>query len=116
MISTKATLNPALKSFWKTRVLDDGTPVSMRVLHGGRMSSKSHDMAGVAIARANHHKELFLCTRMYQNKIEDSVYTLLKDKIAYFGLEYNFNIFPVVRASASSTIIIEAVVAVLPAT
>tara|TARA_R110000764_G_scaffold18627_1_gene49898 strand:- start:526 stop:1911 length:1386 start_codon:yes stop_codon:yes gene_type:complete len=93
MISTKATLNPALKSFWKTRVLDDGTPVSMRVLHGGRMSSKSHDMAGVAIARANHHKELFLCTRMYQNKIEDSVYTLLKDKIAYFGLEYNFNIY-----------------------
>ena len=93
MTSIKPTLNPALKPFWKTRVLPDGTPVSMRVLHGGRMSSKSHDAAGMAIARANHHKELFLCTRMYQNKIEDSVYTLLKDKISYFGLEANFNIF-----------------------
>tara|TARA_R110000868_G_scaffold162439_1_gene393645 strand:- start:4571 stop:5959 length:1389 start_codon:yes stop_codon:yes gene_type:complete len=94
MTSTaKATLNPNLKSFWTTRNLPDGTPVTMRTLHGGRMSSKSHDAAGMAIARANHHKELFLCTRMYQNKIEDSVYTLLKDKIAYFGLQENFNIF-----------------------
>ena len=68
-------------------------PLVCVFLHGGRMSSKSHDAAGMAIARANHHKELFLCTRMYQNKIEDSVYTLLKDKISYFGLDDNFNIF-----------------------
>lgn len=87
------TLNPKLRSFWMTRTLPDGTPVTMRTLHGGRMSSKSHDAAGMAIARANHHKEIFLCTRMYQNKIEDSVYTLLKDKISYFGLQDNFNIF-----------------------
>lgn len=85
-------LNPNLKDFWKTRVLPDGTPVTMRTLHGGRMSSKSHDAAGVAIARANHHKEIFLCTRMYQNKIEDSVYTLLVDKINYFGLKNNFKV------------------------
>jgi phage terminase large subunit len=86
------TLNPNLKSFWQTRKLDDNTPVNMRVLHGGRMSSKSHDAAGMAIARANHHKEIFLCTRMYQNKIEDSVYTLLVDKISYFGLQDNFTV------------------------
>lgn len=91
--TSKPTLNPNLKEFWKTRVLPDGTPVSMRTLHGGRMSSKSHDAAGMAIARANHHKEIFLCTRMYQNKIEDSVYTLLKDKIIYFGLQDNFNVY-----------------------
>ena len=88
----KPTLNPELKNFWMTRKLPDGTPVTMRTLHGGRMSSKSHDAAGMAIARANHHKEIFLCTRMYQNKIEDSVYTLLKDKIAYFGLQDNFTV------------------------
>ena len=86
------TLNPNLKDFWMTRALPDGTPVTMRTLHGGRMSSKSHDAAGMAIARANHHKEVFLCTRMYQNKIEDSVYTLLVDKIAYFGLSHRFKI------------------------
>jgi len=57
------------------------------------MSSKSHDAAGVAVARANHHTERFLCLRMYQNRIADSVYTLLKDKIDYFGLGANFKIF-----------------------
>ena len=94
MTSTiKASLNPNLKDFWMTRVLPDGTPVIMRTLHGGRMSSKSHDAAGVAIARANHHTERFLCTRMYQNRIADSVYTLLKDKIAYFGLSDQFKIY-----------------------
>lgn len=94
MISTtNPSLNPNLKDFWKTRVLPDGTPIIMRTLHGGRMSSKSHDAAGVAIARANHHTERFLCTRMYQNRIADSVYTLLKDKISYFGLQNNFKVY-----------------------
>lgn len=87
------TLNPNLKSFWKTRNLPDGTPVIGRVLEGGRMSSKSHDAAGVAIARANFHTERFLCTRMYQNRIADSVYTLLKDKISYFGLQSQFKVY-----------------------
>ena len=91
----RVSLNPELKQFWKTRKLPDGTPVIIRVLHGGRMSSKSHDAAGVAIARANHHTERFLCTRMYQNRIADSVYTLLKDKISYFGLDKNFKVLEV---------------------
>lgn len=90
---TSPSLNPNLKGFWKTQNLDDGYPVKYRVLHGGRMSSKSHDIAGVAIARANFREERFLCLRMYQNRIADSVYTLLKDKINYFGLQDNFKIF-----------------------
>lgn len=57
------------------------------------MSSKSHDMAGMAIARANFREERFLCLRMYQNRIADSVYTLLKDKISHFGLEDNFKVY-----------------------
>ena len=48
---------------------------------------------GVAIARSNHHTERVLCTRMYQNRIADSVYTLLKDKINYFGLQHNFKVY-----------------------
>ena len=90
---TKPTLNPALKKFWSTRVLPNGEPVKVRTLYGGRMSSKSHDAAGMAIARANHHKEIFLCTRMYQNKIADSVYSLLKAKIDYFGLGDRFKVY-----------------------
>lgn len=57
------------------------------------MSGKSHDTAGVAIARANFRPERFLCLRTYQNRISDSVYTLLKDKIEYFGLQDQFKIF-----------------------
>lgn len=87
------TLNPNLKDFWLTRTLPDSTPVTTRVLYGGRMSSKSHDAAGMIIARANHHKEVVLCTRMYQNRIADSVYTLLKNKIEYFGLQDRFKIY-----------------------
>ena len=92
-MQTAPTLNPELRDFWRTRKLPDGTPVIGRVLHGGRMSSKSHDAAGVAIARSNHHTERFLCTRMFQNRIADSVYTLLKDKISYFGLQSQFKIY-----------------------
>ena len=89
----EATLNPNLKDFWKTRHLSNGDKVIGRVLEGGRMSSKSHDAAGVAIARANFHQEKFLCTRMYQNRIADSVYTLLKNKISHFGLSDRFKIY-----------------------
>ena len=86
------TLNPELREFWETKEVD-GDPVIGRVLHGGRMSSKSHDVAGMAIARANFMPQRFLCTRMYQYRISDSVYTLLKDKIHYFGLQNNFKIY-----------------------
>lgn len=89
----KQTLNPNLRDFWRTRVTPDGDTVIGRVLHGGRMSSKSHDAAGVAIARANFRQETFLCTRMFQNRISDSVYTLLKQKIFAFGLQNNFKIY-----------------------
>lgn len=92
-MQNQPTLNPELRPFWETRVLPDGQPVIGRVLHGGRMSSKSHDVAGMAIARANHHREVFLCTRMFQNRIADSVYTLLKNKIDYFGLKNNFKVY-----------------------
>jgi phage terminase large subunit len=87
------TLNPNLREFWETRETPEGVPIRFRTLYGGRMSSKSHDVAGIAIARANHHTERFLCLRMYQNRIADSVYTLLKDKIDYFGLSKEFKIY-----------------------
>ena len=93
MTSMKQTLNPNLKEFWQARETPAGDAVIGRVLHGGRMSSKSHDTAGIAIARANFRQERFLCTRLFQNRIADSVYTLLKDKIEAFGLSNNFRIY-----------------------
>lgn len=88
-----ATLNPNLRSFWETQTLPCGQRVVGRVLHGGRMSSKSHDAAGMAIAQANFSRQIFLCTRMYQNRIADSVYSLLVNKIGQFGLASNFKIY-----------------------
>lgn len=67
-------LNPALKSFWRT-------PSRYKVLYGGRASSKSHDAAGFAVYLAANFTVKFLCARQFQNRISESVYTLIKDKI-----------------------------------
>lgn len=80
-----ATLNPALEDFWKA-------PARNRILKGGRASSKSWDAAGFAIFLANNYNLRFLCARQIQNKIEQSVYTLLKTQINRFGLQANFDI------------------------
>ena len=90
MISTppfpqKPSLNPALRSFWEA-------PARNRVLYGGRDSTKSWDAAGFAIALSQMCKLRILCTRQFQNKIEESVYTLLKIQIARFGLTDQFTI------------------------
>lgn len=79
------TLNPCLRDFWLT-------PARNRVLYGGRSSSKSWDAAGFAIYLAANFKVRFLCTRQFQNKIEESVYTLLKIQIERFGLAAEFTV------------------------
>ena len=73
------TLNPVLKSFWLKRARN-------RVLYGGRMSSKSWDAAGFAVFLSQQCTIRFLCTRQFQNKISESVYTLIKTQITRFGL------------------------------
>lgn len=84
-MSRKATLNPALRQFWKQ-------PARNRVLHGGRASSKSWDAAGFAIFLANSFTIRFLCARQFQNKIAESVYSLLKIQIDRFGLSHRFDV------------------------
>jgi len=79
------TLNPALKSFWRTRS-------RYKVLYGGRGSSKSHDAAGYAVFLAAHYTVKILCARKFQNKISESVYTLIKDKIAASPFRQDFEI------------------------
>lgn len=78
-------LNPCLKNFWTK-------PARGRVLYGGRISSKSWDAAGFAIFLASNYCVRFLCTRQFQNKIAESVYTLLKIQIERFGLLADFSI------------------------
>lgn len=73
-------LNPFLRAFWAAKARN-------KVLYGGRASSKSHDAAGFAVYLAANYTLKFMCARQFQNKISDSVYVLLKDKIE--NSEYN---------------------------
>lgn len=81
-------LNNNLRSFWEAGTTKEGDKVKFRVLYGGRMSGKSWDVAGQAVRLAMNLKIKLriMCVRMFQNKIEDSVYSLLKDIIDIWEL------------------------------
>lgn len=78
-------LNPALKDFWRTRA-------DVRVLKGGRASSKTWDAAGVAIYLAANYRLKFLCMRQFQNKIQESVYAILVIQIERLGYQAEFDV------------------------
>lgn len=84
-LTSKPTLNPALKSFWLA-------PARNKVLYGGRASSKSWDAAGFVTFLADNYKLRVVCARQLQNRISDSVYSLLKIQIERFGLAGRFDI------------------------
>jgi phage terminase large subunit len=86
LVTSRPQLNPALRDFWTAKGIRN------RVLYGGRASSKSWDAAGFATFLANSAKLRILCTRQFQNKIEESVYALLKIQIERFGLSSRFEI------------------------
>ncbi len=85
METPKPTLNPALKEFWTKAARN-------RVLYGGRASSKSWDAAGFATFLADNYKLRILCTRQFQNRISESVYTTLKIQIDRFRLGSRFEV------------------------
>lgn len=89
-----ASLNPNLREFW----FKDGKPAPEnyrkarhRVLYGGRMSSKTWEFAGMAAGIASQYRTRFLCVRRFQNKIKESVYTIIRDQIDNFALA-GFNV------------------------
>jgi len=81
----KATMNPALRDVWNR-------PSRFKIIYGGRDSSKSWDAAANAIRVAQSVKVRVLCTRMFQNKLAESVYNLLIVQIERFGLSDRFEI------------------------
>lgn len=78
-------LNPVLKDFWKTRK-------PYKILKGGRFSSKTQDAGGMAAFLARNYSVRFLCIRQFQNRIADSVYTVVKQKIEAAGWRDEFDI------------------------
>ena len=81
--------NPVLLDWWTNPKY---CAMRNRVLYGGRSSSKSWDAATAAIMYSTEFSLKFLCARQFQNKIEESVYTLLKSRIKNLGLSDQFNI------------------------
>ncbi|QEH81903.1 PBSX family phage terminase large subunit [Sphingomonas sp. C8-2] len=81
-----------LADFWLAPTNEKGESVRNRVLYGGRASSKSWDAAGFAIFLATQCKIKVLCARQFQNKIEESVYSLLVTQIERFDLKRQFRI------------------------
>jgi len=84
-VQEKPSLNPALKPFWRTKA-------DVKVLRGGRASSKTWDAAGFAVFLAANYTVKFLCMRQFQNKIKESVYAILKIQIDRFGLNDEFDV------------------------
>lgn len=78
-------LNPELKEFWRTRK-------PYKLLKGGRFSSKTQDAGGMAAFLARNYSIKFMCIRQFQNRITDSVYTVIKEKIIQGGWEGEFDI------------------------
>lgn len=76
-------MNPVLRPFWATRSRG-------KVLYGGRMSSKSWDAAANLVRIVQTVNIRVLCTRMFQNKIDESVYSLIKSQVERFGLSHKF--------------------------
>lgn len=81
-----ASLNPNLQDFWFDGEPDESNFIKSRhrVLYGGRASSKSWEFAGMAALLSQKYKTRFLCVRRFQNKIKESVYSLIKAQIENF--------------------------------
>lgn len=79
-------LNPVLRDFWLT------PGIRNRVLYGGRDSTKTWDAAGMAVYLASTCRIRLLATREFQNRISDSVFTVLVDTIQRFGMSSEFDI------------------------
>ena len=64
-------IDKQFKDFFKKRA-------PIKAIYGGRMSGKSYSVAGFLIYMAANYKVRILCTRRFQAKITESVYSLLK--------------------------------------
>jgi len=79
-------LNPYLKDFWTTKA-------KIKILYGGRASSKTEDTAGILIYLASKYKLRIACIRKFQANIKQSVYSVIKKKVEldpYFKKQYIF--------------------------
>jgi len=58
-----------------------------KMYYGGRAGGKSFAFADALLTKATSKKMLIACVREVQSSIKDSVYKLIADRIAYYGLK-----------------------------
>lgn len=63
------------------------TKARYKMFYGGRAGGKSFAFADALLTLATSRKLLIACVREVQNSIKDSVYKLIADRIAFYGLE-----------------------------
>ena len=61
-------------------------PCRYKVLFGGRGAGKSIAIADALLLEGARSKQLIACFREYQNKLDESVYALLVERINHYGL------------------------------
>ena len=79
-------LNPALRGFYESKNTRN------YVLYGGRASSKTYHTAAFCVFLATQYRVKFLCVRQFQNRISDSVKTVIEECIFNQGMQGEFNI------------------------
>ena len=79
-------LNPNLRGFYET------PGIRNYVLYGGRGSSKTYHTAAFCVFLSSQYSVRFLCVRQFQNRITDSVKTVIEECMYWAGLQDEFNI------------------------
>lgn len=79
---------PEAFSFLFDETADDGTEVRYRVAWGGRGGAKSHAFATAAVIKAAQKPMRVVCARELAKSTDDSIKSLIEDKIRACGLEH----------------------------
>lgn len=79
-------LNPALRGFYEAKGIRNF------ILYGGRASSKTYHTAAFCVYLATQYRVKFLCVRQFQNRISDSVKSVIEACIYKLGMQDEFSI------------------------
>lgn len=85
MAENNLKINPALIDFYQTKA-------RYYVLFGGRGSSKTHSTAAFFVYLSSQYKVRVLCCRKFQNRIADSVKSVIEECIESAGMQADFHI------------------------
>jgi phage terminase large subunit len=87
------------------RIIDKFDLFRYFLIEGGRGGGKSHGVARLLLYLAEHYPLRIVCGRETQNSIEESVYTIFKDLIVSFKLNFEVQSNKIIHRLTGSTIL-----------